>query len=209
MGRRPRPSQRSETKPDSKESPAKPKDSGKMKEPSKTKDPTKAKDGGTKPSGKPKEPFKMNIPAPKNQIKLTLKTSHTAKPANQTVLEKLGMTNEDLAEAQKGIKRKLAAGLEESGKKKTPAGAQEIAESPTKKKKLVPEAAEKRKPPLVATDAVAKIIKPKIAEVADKDKPKEKKKKPATDAQSRREELLKQLKAVEDAITRKRTKLEK
>ena len=59
--------------------------------------------------------------------------------------------------------------------------------------------------------AVAKIIKPKIVnvEVADKDKSKEKKKKPATDAQSRREELLKQLKAVEDAITRKRTKLEK
>jgi len=208
--RRPRPPQRSETKPDSKESPAKPKDSGKMKEPSKTKEPTKAKEGGTKPSGKTKEPFKMNIPAPKNQIKLTLKTSHTAKPANQTVLEKLGMTNEDLVEAQKGIKRKLAAGLEESGKKKTPGVAQEISESPTKKKKL-PETAEKRKPQSVAPDAVAKIIKPKIVnvEVADKDKSKEKKKKPATDAQSRREELLKQLKAVEDAITRKRTKLEK
>jgi len=124
------------------------------------------------------------------------------------------MTNEDLAEAQKGIKRKLLAGQEEAVKnKKTPASGQENVESPTKKKKVAPEAVEKRKPPAPAVDAGPKIVKPKVAEISDKDKPKEKekekKKKSATDAQSRREELLKQLKAVEDAITRKRTKLEK
>lgn len=42
---------------------------------------------------KNKEPFKMNLP--KNQIKLTLKTA-TGKPVNQTVLEKLGSSREEL-----------------------------------------------------------------------------------------------------------------
>ena len=165
--------------------------------------------GPSKPkeSSKSKEPFKMNISVPKNQIKLTLKTSHTAKPANQTVLEKLGMTNEDLVEAQKGLKRKAGEGQETPKKK-----GQENQENATKKKKVAAtETAEKRK--VAATEPVnsSKIVKAKVVE-KDKTKlkdVKEKKKKSATDAQSRREELLKQLKAVEDAITRKRTKLEK
>jgi len=176
----------------------------------KAKEPAKVKDTGPskpKESSKSKEPFKMNISVPKNQIKLTLKTSHTAKPANQTVLEKLGMTNEDLVEAQKGLKRKAGEGQETPKKK-----GQENQENATKKKKVAAtETAEKRK--VAATEPVnsSKIVKAKVVE-KDKTKlkdVKEKKKKSATDAQSRREELLKQLKAVEDAITRKRTKLEK
>jgi len=181
----------------------------------KPKDPTKLKDGSKSKealSSKPKEPFKMNISVPKNQIKLTLKTSHTAKPANQTVLEKLGMTNEDLVEAQKVLKRK--PGEETAPKttlKRKPPG-QESTDSP-KKKKPNPDNAEKKKvpapTPTVETPSPTKLVKPKVGEAVDKLKAKEKKAKSATDAQGRREELLKQLKAVEDAITRKRTKLEK
>merc|ERR1719369_1580591 len=63
---------------------------------------------------KPKEPFKMSLP--KNQIKLTLKTAHSAKPANQTVLEKLGMTNDDLAETKKALKRKAETEHTEAAK---------------------------------------------------------------------------------------------
>jgi len=181
----------------------------------------KLKDGASKPkevaSGKPKEPFKMNISVPKNQIKLTLKTSHTAKPANQTVLEKLGMTNEDLVEAQKGVKKPGEPTL----KRKTTG--QENTDSP-KKKKLNVESAEKKKGvTTVDPSNTSKLVKPvKVpeqpvdkdklkAKVIEKEKEKEKvkKQKSASDAQGRREELLKQLKAVEDAITRKRTKLEK
>lgn len=179
----------------------------------------KLKDGTVKSkealSSKPKEPFKMNISVPKNQIKLTLKTSHTAKPANQTVLEKLGMTNEDLVEAQKVLKRKPGDGQETTLKRKTPG--QESTDSP-KKKKVNTETVDKKKglAPAVDISNATKLVKPKVGEAIDKDKlkanvkEKEKKKtKSATDAQGRREELLKQLKAVEDAITRKRTKLEK
>lgn len=180
---------------------------------------TKLKDGTSKSndvkSSKPKEPFKMAISVPKNQIKLTLKTSHTAKPANQTVLEKLGMTNEDLKEAQKVLKRKPGEGGQETTlKRKTPG--QESTDSP-KKKKINIDNAEKKKAaaPTVDKSNATQLVKPKVGEAVDKDKlnanvkEKEKKKKSANDAQTRREELLKQLKAVEDAITRKRTKLEK
>ena len=49
-----------------------------------------------------KEPFKMNMP--KNSIKLTLKTP-SGKPSNQTVLDKLGTSREDLESEKR--KRKL------------------------------------------------------------------------------------------------------
>jgi len=158
---------------------------------------------------RPSKPFKMSIP--KNQIKLTLKTAHTTKPANQTVLEKLGMTNDDLAEAKKAMKRKADLEHTEAAKKQKIKN-MELMEALKERLKHKVEASTKGKPaetppilPTVETPEVpdesedGKLIDPK--KVA---KPKA----GGGDAKGRREELLKQLKAVEDAIHRKRTKLD-
>lgn len=108
----------------------------------------------------PKKPTMAAVqqpPAAKQQIKLTLKSTTTVKPtANKTVLEKLGMTNEDIDVSSK--KRKS----EQAGPEKTE-------------------------------------IKKERKEKTDK------KRKSAAD---RREELLKQLKAVENAIAKKRTRMD-
>lgn len=89
---------------------------------------------------------------------MTLKSSNSAKPANKTVLEKLGMNNEEshLAESN-SRKRKASVDEEKAAAKK--------------------------------------------AEKGDK-------KEFRKTAADRREELLKQLKAVENAIAKKRTKLD-
>lgn len=157
---------------------------------------TNSKGSDRSGNGKPKEPFKMSLP--KSQIKLTLKSAHTAKPANQTVLEKLGMTNDDLAENKKTLKRK--AELEST------------------------DASKQKQMNLELMETLKQKLKSKMASNTNNDKPAEKaegeddgnsaevkkgKKAGGGDAKSRREELLKQLKAVEDAIHRKRTKLEK
>jgi len=149
---------------------------------------------------KPKEPFKMSLP--KNQIKLTLKTAHSAKPANQTVLEKLGMTNDDLAETKKAMKRKAETEHTEAAKQQKIANL-ELME--TLKRRLKSKVAATNEPDEKGDElAVGEdgIIDPEDAK-------KGKKAGAGGDAKSRREELLKQLKAVEDAIHRKRTKLEK
>jgi len=156
-----------------------------------------------KPS-KPKEPFKMNLP--KNQIKLTLKAPSSTKPVNQTVLEKLGMTNDDLAESKKAMKRKADLEQTEAGKK------QKIANL-----ELMEALKERLKSKVELTSKIKPADKPKLPNEeetadpegeADKDPKKAKAKAGGGDAKGRREELLKQLKAVEDAIHRKRTKLD-
>ena len=167
-------------------------------------------------AGKPSEPFKMSLPKRSEKIKLTLNTAKTTTKPNTAVLEKLGMANEDLAEARKAAKRKaelekveaLAAAkrakaensnvlmetLKERLKKKIDAGNAKAASG------------EKSKAAPVLGDVAAKGVR-KVKEV--KEGPaKGKEKEEGPDAKGRREELLKQLKAVEDAIHRKRTKLD-
>lgn len=169
---------------------------------------------------KQKEPVKFALP--KNQIKLTLKTA-TGKPVNATVLEKLGTSNDDLEagkrkrkldlldntpEAQKMrklenqelmeiLKQRLKTKLED----KQAAEAGKDAERQRRLQEVI--ANEKKSKEMAAAAAAA------VAAAAAAEKAKEKKKKASGDAKTRREELLKQLKAVEEAITRKRTKLEK
>jgi len=156
----------------------------------------------------PKEPFKMAIP--KNQIKLTLKTT-SGKPANQTVLEKLGTNKEDINESRK---RKLEDPNHPDAIRQKKLENQELME--TLKQRLKTNLENKQ-----IKEAEAKLLKnKKLQEVIDNEKKPSKggvvggdKKKPAAapgEAKTRRkEELLKQLKAVEDAIHRKRTKLDK
>ena len=55
-----------------------------------------AKDRAAEKASKPSEPFKMSLP--KSKIKLTLNPGKATTKPNSAVLEKLGMTNEDLAE---------------------------------------------------------------------------------------------------------------
>ena len=98
---------------------------------------------------------------PKQQIKLTLKSAMSTKPANRTVLEKLGMTNEDIIDSHSRKRKANNVADPKAGEKST-------------KNKL-----------------------------EKKDKKKEKK-----SVADRREELLKQLKAVENAIAKKRTKMD-
>merc|ERR1712025_842932 len=161
-----------------------------------------SKDAKAESSGlrKPKEPFKMSLP--KNQIKLTLKTAHTAKPANQTVLEKLGMTNDDLAETKKALKRKAETEHTEAAKQQKIANL-ELMETLKRRLKSKVDAANNAGEK--GDDATA----PGEEGSTDPEGVKKGKKAGGGDAKSRREELLKQLKAVEDAIHRKRTKLEK
>jgi len=161
-----------------------------------------SKDAKADSSGlrKPKEPFKMSLP--KNPIKLTLKTAHPAKPANQTVLEKLGMTNDDLAETKKALKRKAETEHTEAAKQQKIANL-ELMETLKRRLKSKVDAANNAGEK--GDDATA----PGEDGSGDPDGTKKGKKAGGGDAKSRREELLKQLKAVEDAIHRKRTKLEK
>lgn len=151
---------------------------------------------------KSKEPFKMALP--KNQIKMTLKTV-SGKPANQTVLDKLGTAKEDLdSEARK---RKLEDPTAPESIKQRKLENQELME--TLKQRLKTNLEVKQ-----AKEAEARLQKEKkLQEVIANEKKVDKKKKVVGgggDAKTRRkEELLKQLKAVEDAIHRKRTKLDK
>lgn len=155
---------------------------------------------------KPKEPFKMSLP--KNQIKLTLKTAHSAKPANQTVLEKLGMTNDDLAETKKAMKRKAEAEHTEAAKQQKIANL-ELMETLKRKLKSKFDASNKAVEKAAKAGEEAAAAGDGLVDTADGKKVKGKAVAGGGDAKSRREELLKQLKAVEDAIHRKRTKLEK
>ena len=112
------------------------------------------------------QPNRVSVPPPeglppKQQIKLTLKSAMSTKPANRTVLEKLGMTNEDIIDSHSRKQKASDAANSKTGEK-------------SGKNKL-----------------------------EKKDKKKEKK-----SAADRREELLKQLKAVENAIAKKRTKMD-
>ena len=173
---------------------------------------------------KPSEPFKMSLH--KNKIKLTLTTAKTTTKPNSAVLEKLGMTNEDLAEQRRAAKRKqelekveaaaaakrakqadaggkqadggtyLIETLKERLKNKVEAGkAKAAAAAASEKSKAKSEAAAPAPVPAPAAESPAKAKKVKST-------------KEGPDSKGRREELLKQLKAVEDAIHRKRTKLD-
>merc|ERR1711971_395614 len=170
-------------------------------------------------SNKPSEPFKMSLH--KNKIKLTLTTAKTTTKPNSAVLEKLGMTNEDLAEQRRAAKRKqelekveaaaaakrakqadgggkqadggtyLIETLKERLKNKVEAGKAKAAAAAAKMELAAPA-------PVPAAPAAESPVK-----ASKKVKSKE-----GPDSKGRREELLKQLKAVEDAIHRKRTKLD-
>jgi len=152
----------------------------------------------------PKEPFKMNMP--KSSIKLTLKTP-SGKPSNQTVLDKLGTSREDLESEKR--KRKLEDPNSSESIKQKKMENQELMETLKQRLKTNLEAKQ-------AKEAELKAVKEKkLAEVMASEKKmadKDKKKKSGTNTEGkarRKEELLKQLKAVEDAIHRKRTKLDK
>jgi len=155
--------------------------------------------------GKGKEPFKMNMP--KNQMKLTLKTT-SGKPANHAVLEKLG-TNKDELDSEKR-KRKMEDPTHPDTIKQKKLENEEMMETLKQRIKTNLEAKQ-------AKEAEAKSIKAKkLQEIIANEKKPDKKKKAAGPAAGageaktrRKEELLKQLKAVEEAIHRKRTKLEK
>ena len=172
---------------------------------------------------KPSEPFKMAMH--KNKIKLTLTTAKTTTKPNSAVLEKLGMTNEDLAEQRRAAKRKqelekvesaaaakrakqvdgggkqsdggtyLIETLKERLKNKVEAGkAKAAAAAASEKSKAKSDVAAPAPVPAPAAESPVKAKKVKSKE--------------GPDSKGRREELLKQLKAVEDAIHRKRTKLD-
>merc|ERR1711971_1075539 len=173
-------------------------------------------------SNKPSEPFKMSLH--KNKIKLTLTTAKTTTKPNSAVLEKLGMTNEDLAEQRRAAKRKqelekveaaaaakrakqadgggkqadggtyLIETLKERLKNKVEAGKAKAAAAAAAKMELAAPAPVPAAPPAAAESPVKASKKVKSKE--------------GPDSKGRREELLKQLKAVEDAIHRKRTKLD-
>merc|ERR1711971_140989 len=177
---------------------------------------------GDKASSKPSEPFKMSLH--KNKIKLTLTTAKTTTKPNSAVLEKLGMTNEDLAEQRRASKRKqelekveaaaaakrakqadgggkqadggtyLIETLKERLKNKVEAGKAKAAAAAAAKMELAAPAPGPAAPPAAAESPVKASKKVKSKE--------------GPDSKGRREELLKQLKAVEDAIHRKRTKLD-
>lgn len=153
---------------------------------------------------KSKEPFKMNLP--KNQVKMTLKTV-SGKPVNQTVLEKLGTAKEDLDSEKR--KRKLQDPAAPETVKQRKLENQELME--TLKQRLKTNLEVKQ-----AKEAEAKLQKEKkLQEVIANEKKVDKgdkKKKVGGGGEAktkRKEELQKQLKAVEDAIRRKRTKLDK
>eukprot|EP00088_Acartia_fossae_P045583 TRINITY_DN490_c0_g1_i12.p1 TRINITY_DN490_c0_g1~~TRINITY_DN490_c0_g1_i12.p1 ORF type:complete len:651 (-),score=207.97 TRINITY_DN490_c0_g1_i12:338-2290(-) len=164
----------------------------------------------------PREPVKLNLP--KNQSKVALKTP-SGKPSNQEVLEKLGTRSEDLPENERR-KRKLEQNPDHPDSiKQRKLENEELMETLKQRLKSNLEAKQ-------AKEAEAKSAKAKkqSSDIMAADKKADKKKKGAAggaaapggaapgsgDAKAKRkEELLKQLKAVEEAIHRKRTKLEK
>lgn len=166
----------------------------------------------------PRDPVKLSLA--KSQPKMPLKTV-TGKPSNQAVLEKLGTKKDELPDYE-ARKRKLEQNPEHPDSiKQRKLENEELMETLKQRLKSNLEAKQ-------AKEAEAKSSKPKkISEVLAIDKNKDKKKKAigaapgaavvggaaaagTGDAKAKRkEELLKQLKAVEEAIHRKRTKLEK
>ena len=143
---------------------------------------------------KPREPFKMNIS--KNQIKLTLKGTSSSKPtANSAVLEKLGVSKEDFEENKKSLKRKSDESSEVTRQQ------QKLA-SMKSKIDAISKSAEKIKSEKVSDDNPADAKKIKVGETAEEGLG-------GADTKNRREELLKQLRAVEKAIHKKRSKLDK
>ena len=144
---------------------------------------------------KPREPFKMNIP--KNQIKLTLKGSSSSKPtANSAVLEKLGVTKDDFEENKKSLKRKPEEGPDVMRQQ------QKLA-SMKSKIDAISKSAEKIKSEKVSGENPVEAKKFKGDAEGDGDE------EGGADTKNRREELLKQLRAVEKAIHKKRSKLDK
>ena len=172
---------------------------------------------------KPSEPFKMNMP--KNKIKMTLATAKTTAKPNSAVLEKLGMTTEEQAEARRAAKRKqelekveMAAAAKrakqaDAGGKQADGGTYLIETLKERLKNKV-EAGKAKAASAAASEKVkakseAAVPGPVSAPATESPvKAKKVKSKEGPDSKGRREELLKQLKAVEDAIHRKRTKLD-
>ena len=145
---------------------------------------------------KPREPFKMNIP--KNQIKLSLKGAGSSKPtANSAVLEKLGVTKDDFEENKKSLKRKSDESTEAFRQQ------QKLA-SMKSKIDAISKSAEKIKSERVTDDNPADAKKLKGSKDEDGEEGLT-----GADTKNRREELLKQLRAVEKAIHKKRSKLDK
>jgi len=164
----------------------------------------------------PRDPVKLSLA--KSQSKVPLKTV-TGKPSNQAVLEKLGTKKDELPDYE-ARKRKLEQNPEHPDSiKQRKLENEELMETLKQRLKSNLEAKQ-------AKEVEAKSSKPKkISDVLAIDKNKDKKKKAIAaapgavggaaaagtgDAKAKRkEELLKQLKAVEEAIHRKRTKLDK
>lgn len=174
----------------------------------------------TKVSNKqPRDPVKLNLP--KNNSKFALKTA-SGKPSNIDVLEKLGTKKDELPDFEKR-KRKL---------EQNPDHPESIKQRKLENEELMETLKQRLKTNLEAKQAKESEVKSakvkKISDVLaiDKKVDKDKKKKalnaaaaapgggaaagaPGDTKAKRKEELLKQLKAVEDAIHRKRTKLDK
>jgi len=145
---------------------------------------------------KPREPFKMNIS--KNQIKLSLKGAGSSKPtANSAVLEKLGVTKDDFEEKRKSVKRKSDESTEAIRQQ------QKLA-SMKSKIDAISKSAEKIKSEKVPDDNPADNKKMKVGNEETVEEGLA-----GADTKNRREELLKQLRAVEKAIHKKRSKLDK
>ena len=125
----------------------------------------------------------MNTSLPKNKIKLTLKAYYATRSPNKTVLEKLGMSNEAEAELKQQTGETKKHSLKRKGSEKESSDRHQV----NKEKSLLP-----------TEHDVSKVIQSE-----NKDKKKKK-----TSEKSRKEELMKQLQAVEGAIAKKRIKLE-
>merc|ERR1712098_944340 len=142
---------------------------------------------------KNREPFKMNMP--KNQIKLTLKGSGSSKPSgsNNEVFEKPG----EGEESKKSLKRKAEDSdavrqQQKLASMKSKIDAISKSAEKIKSEKLADGDAKKSKAAKVAAaNAAAAGAAGNAANAAN-----------AADTKNGREELLKQLKAVEEAIHR-------
>ena len=135
-----------------------------------------------------REKFKMNMP--NNQLKLNLKGSGSSKTADNEIFEKA--TGEE--PPKKSLKRKL----EDSDSAKQ----QQKLASMKSKIDAISKSADKIKTEKSGDEMKKKLLKAAAAAglgAADE----------GAEAKGRREELLKQLKAVEEAIHRKRSKLDK
>ena len=130
----------------------------------------------------------MNMP--NNQLKLNLKGSGSSKTADNEIFEKA--TGDD--PPKKSLKRKL----EDSD----PARQQQKLASMKSKIDAISKSADKIKTEKSGDEMKKKLLKAAAAAgVGGADE--------GADAKGRREELLKQLRAVEEAIHRKRSKLDK